>query len=264
MSLPFLSPDVLHAGQPLLIVQSAQQQAGRKTEAHRHARGQLIGTMSGLSLLSTPEGRWVVPPCYAVWVPPDLTHSFQSYGPFHGWSVYVADPACCALPDRPQLLSVAPLLREAVLRASCWPKDGGWMERYTPVAQVILDEIAHSPREGFCLPMPSDPRLLAVAEAIVQNPEVRESLSVYAARAALSERTFSRWYKAQTGFSFRVWQARARILQAIEWLTEGRAVTTVAFDLGYETASSFIEVFRAQVGMTPGRFAATVHGDGRD
>ncbi|WP_156475018.1 AraC family transcriptional regulator, partial [Acetobacter malorum] len=59
----------------------------------------------------------------------------------------------------------------------------------------------------------------------------------------------------------RVWQARARVLQAIEWLTEGRAVTTVAFDLGYETVSSFIEVFKTHVGITPGRFAAMVGGD---
>lgn len=137
-----------------------------------------------------------------------------------------------------------------------------WTPRYTHLAQVIFDEIADSPREGFCLPMPSDPRLLGVAQAILQNPSAREGMSVYVAQACVSERTFSRWYKAQTGFPFRVWQARARVLQAIEWLTEGQPVTTVAFDLGYETVSSFIEVFKTHVGMTPGRFASVVQGEG--
>lgn len=232
----------------------------RQTALHQHARGQLIGTVSRLSMLSTPEGRWTVPPHSAVWVPPHLMHGFVSYGPFHGWSVYVADGACAALPDRPYLLALSALLREAVLKASGWPKEGMWTPRYKHLAQVIFDEIVDSPREGFCLPMPSDPRLLAVAQAILQNPSFRESMGVYAAQACVSERTFSRWYKEQTGYSFRVWQARARVLQAIEWLTEGQPVTTVAFDLGYETVSSFIDVFRIHVGMTPGCFAAVVRG----
>ncbi|WP_082783986.1 helix-turn-helix domain-containing protein [Acetobacter malorum] len=253
--------DILSRDHPLLIAQSAHGRSARETAAHQHARGQLIGTMTGLSMLSTSAGRWAVPPASAVWVPPYLAHEFRSYGPFHGWSVYIAQSACRALPDRPQLLSASPLLREAVLRAALWPVAEHLTPQQTHIAQVILDEIANSPREEFCLPMPSDSRLLAVAEAIVKNPSARESLSAYAEQASLSERTFSRWYKAQTGFSFRVWQARARVLQAIEWLTEGRAVTTVAFDLGYETVSSFIEVFKTHVGMTPGRFAAVVGGD---
>lgn len=212
-------------------------------------------------MLSTSEGRWVVPPATAMWVPPHLAHEFRSYGPFHGWSVYIAQSACRGLPDRPQRLLISPLLREAVLRAALWPAAEHLTAQQTHIAQVILDEVGSSPREEFCLPMPSDPRLLAVAESILRNPAGRQSMNVYAEQASLSERTFSRWYKAQTGFSFRVWYARARVVQAIEWLTEGRPVTTVAFDLGYETVSSFIEVFRTHVGMTPGRFAAVVGGD---
>ena len=44
--------------------------------------------------------------------------------------------------------------------------------------------------------------------------------------------------------SFRTWRQQLRLQKALELLAEGRPVTSVAIDLGYESPSAFIAMFR--------------------
>jgi AraC-like DNA-binding protein len=50
------------------------------------------------------------------------------------------------------------------------------------------------------------------------------------------------------------WQQRARLLKAMELLAGGASVTSTAFELGYETVSSFIDLFKSNFGTTPGEY----------
>ncbi len=54
--------------------------------------------------------------------------------------------------------------------------------------------------------------------------------------------------------TFTAWRQRALLLRSLAMLAAGQSVTTVAFDLGYETVSAFIELFHAYFGTTPGRY----------
>ncbi|MBL3554714.1 helix-turn-helix domain-containing protein, partial [Rhodovulum sulfidophilum] len=76
----------------------------------------------------------------------------------------------------------------------------------------------------------------------------------WAAWAGVAPRTLSRRFVLETGLTFTVWRQRSLLLRSVEMLIEGRPVTTVAFDLGYETVSSFIDLFREHFGTTPGRY----------
>ncbi len=250
---PFTAPAALSSDRPFVVGVQGSSREPRRTAPHSHPRGQLLGTLEGLSTIGTQKGQWVVPPTHAIWLPPRHRHAFASHGAFNGWSVYVAEAACGPLPGSPRVLRVSGLLREAAIRAASWRKD----ELAPPeirIAQVILDEIASSPEEPFGLPMPRDPRLIRVAEMILAAPEEWKSLEASAARAGMAARTLTRRFPLDTGFTFRAWQQRARLAKAMEWLAEGRSVTTVAFDLGYETVGSFIDLFKAGFGMTPGQY----------
>ncbi|MEE8274655.1 MAG: helix-turn-helix domain-containing protein, partial [Alphaproteobacteria bacterium] len=46
----------------------------------------------------------------------------------------------------------------------------------------------------------------------------------------------------------------ARLLAALTRLATGEPVTTVALDLGYDSPSAFIAMFRKALGETPGRY----------
>jgi hypothetical protein len=112
---------------------------------------------------------WVVPAIHASWLPPHHLHSARSHGAFEGWIVYVAEDLCRELPDRPSTIRVSGLLREAVFRAATWAGGpvGAHQER---IAAIILDEIGALPVEPFGLPLPKDPRLARVAQALLDDP----------------------------------------------------------------------------------------------
>src|SRR6201999_1347316 len=47
---------------------------GTQLGLHAHAEAQLLFASRGVMQVTTPEGRWLVPPRRAVWVPPRLEH----------------------------------------------------------------------------------------------------------------------------------------------------------------------------------------------
>lgn len=237
---------------PLYAVLISQPQE-RLTPAHCHASGQLFGAVQGLLSIGAETAQWVVPASHCVWMPPHHSHSLRSHGPFAGWSVYIDEAACDRLPATSCVLRVSDLLRVAVVRAASW---NGQLqdERQARVAGVILDEIAAAPHEALGLPLPSDPRLLRVARAVLDDLAGEHSVAALAAWAGLSPRTLVRRFTAETGFNFSAWRQRARILRALELLAAGQAVTSIALDLGYDNVSAFIAMFKRVMGVTPGKY----------
>lgn len=254
MSFDTVNPPIFTASppSPLRAMRIAQPQE-RVTAAHRHASGQLFGAMRGLLSVAADSGQWVVPASHCVWMPPHHVHALRSHGPFAGWSVYVDEASCASLPAAPCVMRVSGLLREAVGRASTW--DAGAIDaRQARVAGVILDEIAAAPHEPFGLPLPTDPRLLRVARAVLDDLADERGVEALAAWAGVSPRTLARRFTIETGFTPSAWRQRARTLRALELLATGQPVTTIALDLGYDNVSAFIAMFKRVMGVTPGRY----------
>ncbi|ARQ00382.1 AraC family transcriptional regulator [Pseudorhodoplanes sinuspersici] len=238
---------------PLLIAVAHGEPDSLVAESHSHAYGQLAGAWRGLLTLGTETGQWVVPAVHAVWIPPHQVHSGRSHGPFDGWCVYIRPSICRDLPDRPVTMRTSGLLREAVLRMAQW-KGQPLDDIRLPLAQVILNEIRTLPAESLGLPMPRDPRLLRIANALAEHPEDDRDLHAWASWAGVATRTLSRRFVSETGFTFTAWRQRARLLRSLEMLTENTPVTSVALDLGYDSISAFIALFRRTFGVTPGEY----------
>lgn len=235
---------------PVIIVAAASQATERSAGPHSHCRGQLFGSLQGLLTIGVDDGVWVVPTTHAIWVPPHRVHRARSHGPFHGYAVYVAESACTRLPAVPCAIRMSGLLREATLRAARWPP-GPLDAAAERLAGVILDEIGTLPADPMGLPLPRDPRLLRIAQALLDDPADSRSLAEWAHWAALSDRSLSRRFVSETGFTFTAWRQRARLLRALELLAENVPVTHIALDLGYSTPSTFIGLFRRTFGVTP-------------
>jgi AraC-like DNA-binding protein len=56
--------------------------------------------------------------------------------------------------------------------------------------------------------------------------------------------------------SFGQWRQQLRILEALRRLGSKEPVTTVAMDLGYDSPSAFIAMFKKALGHTPGQYFA--------
>jgi AraC-like DNA-binding protein len=221
----------------------------RATPRHRHSRGQLLGALRGLITVGVDGARWLVPASHAVWLPPHIDHEFTSHGAFAGWSVYVSESDCVSLPTMPCTLRSNALLREAVRRAAAW----GDAERN--------GEIRTMPRENLRLPMPTDARTLRVAQQLLGDLADKRSADDWAREAGMSPRTFLRYFTHETGFGFAAWRQHARLMRALEMLAGGQKVTSIALDLGYDSTSAFIDMFRRNFGVTPTKYFAADHAE---
>ena len=54
--------------------------------------------------------------------------------------------------------------------------------------------------------------------------------------------------------TFGQWRQQVRILEALKRLAMNEPVTTVAIELGYESPSAFISMFKKALGKTPGQY----------
>jgi len=63
-----------------------------------------------------------------------------------------------------------------------------------------------------------------------------------------------RRFRDETGMRFGMWRQKARLLDSIRLLAEGKSVTDAALDCGYSSVSAFIGAFKSTFGYTPGHF----------
>lgn len=231
---------------------------GDSLPLHQHRRAQLVYASSGVMTVSTRAAAYVVPPQRAVWMPGGIEHRIEARSDVAMRGLYfdmdLAPDITAALPTEVCVLQVSPLLRESILAAIA---DGPNCPPNSPqsrIMSVIIDQLCKPLVSTLALPMPSEPRLHRIARMLIADPADSRSLGDWANVVGVSERTLSRLFMAQTGMSFRAWRQQRRLLRALELLATGEAVTAVALELGYESASAFIAMFRRCFGTTPRQY----------
>ncbi len=228
--------------------------AGHHIAPHDHPRAQLLYAVSGVMRVITPEGAFVVPPLRAVWLPAGMRHEVRMASAVAMRTLYVAPDADPALPSDCRVVDVSPLLRELILEAITEPVEYDTAGRAGLIMQLILSELRHLPAVPLGLPMPADPRLARLCNALLDDPGSRLGLEDWSARSGASPRTMARLFQQETGLSFRRWRERARLADAVARLAGGAPVAQVAAALGYDSASAFTAMFRRSLGVAPQRY----------
>ena len=230
--------------------------SGTTLAEHSHEWDQLVFASRGVMTVRTTQGAWVVPSHRAVWVPAHVEHSIRMSGTVAMRTLYLRPGDAPDMPGACSVLNVSPLLRELVLHAVSTNVLDGSIPAHVRLLGVIVDQLRARPVVPLELGMPRDPRALRVAVYLDENPGDTGSLEQLARRAGASERTLERIFLAETGLTFGQWRQQLRLHAALRLLAAGERVTTVALDVGYESASSFIAMFRHALGTTPRRYFA--------
>ncbi|MEO7361339.1 MAG: helix-turn-helix transcriptional regulator [Gemmatimonadaceae bacterium] len=216
--------------------------------------GQLIWASRGVSTVNVGSSLWVVPPHQALWLPPRIAHTVRMAGSGTLRRVYFSRALSRRLPREPQVIVMAPLLRELLRRAL----QLGTLTRSAPsearVLSLLMDEIVVVPAVPVELPMPVDTRARRAAEYVRSEPARASDLKRVAKHANASVRTLERLFPAETGLPFGAWRQRARLLHAMSLLADGTSVTQVALAVGYTSTSAFVAAFRRAAGVTPGKY----------
>lgn len=252
--LTMMPRDVDDVSRPVVALSATSIRKDWENAKHQHRKAQLIYSVRGILNCEIDDGVWIVPPQCAIWIPGDLPHAARGAGETECYCLFV-EPDC--VPDLPKTcctISVSPLLRELLLRAAGFPELYPLGGREDRLIAALLDELVEAPIEDLHLPMPRDWRLRRLAHMLLADPTDKTSKADWAVRIGMSERSMSRLLLHEIGMSFSRWRRQLHVILALQRLTKGESVQTVALDLGYENASGFITMFRKAVGKPPARY----------
>lgn len=224
----------------------------RERRPHTHDRGQFTCVVSGVMHQETEAGVWIVPRQRLIWIPPATVHAGRSKGAVEGWLVLVPTRYALQLPARVCVLKTSLLLLATLERLTELADPNG--PAAAILSQVILLELGQAEPQGLEIPMPRNPRLRAIAEQLIADPASRNGLDSWARMAAVSRRSFTRHFERETGLSFWQWRRRLIAACAIDRLSCGESVSSVALAMGYESVSAFIAMFKRLHGAAPGSF----------
>jgi AraC-like DNA-binding protein/quercetin dioxygenase-like cupin family protein len=247
------------ADEPYLAVRSSASDLapGQVIADHEHGWHQLIHAASGVLMVTTGAGSWVVPSNWAVWVPAGMTHRIRAAAPSAFRTIYLAPDAFAGLPEACGTITVSALMRELILRAVAL----GMLDRRAAaeaaMSFLIADEIVRAPAPPFGLLEPrSDATRRAVARLFLGANEGggEAGLAAVAREAGMSLRTLERRFIAETGTSLGRWRRRGAMLASVERLAAGMSVKQAAAAAGYATPSAYVAAFKAEFGETPGRY----------
>ena len=224
---------------------------------HTHDEAQLTFAASGMVQVHTDEGRWLVPPQLAVWVPAGVSHRVEALTDAELWMVHWQQSALLAwappvLRERGAFaLHIAPLLR-ALLEVAFTADLAA--DKAELVVRLMLHELMQTADAPTFLPWPISPLGRRLADLAFKDQQNRLSLSELACRAATSVRSASRVFPAETGLTFKAWRQRARIVRAIDRLSRGEAIARVSAQSGFASAAAFSSAFRQVTAMAPTEF----------
>jgi AraC-like DNA-binding protein len=232
---------------------------GVRLGTHMHREAQLVYAARGTMQVTTPKGRWLVPPDRAVWVPALGEHAIDVLADIEMRTLYFdlawlrREPRSASL-DAEFVVRVSPLLHQAILAIFDIRNSP---ERTALLVKLAVMELHQAEDSATFIPLPHEPRCRRAADIVLADPTGLHEIEALARDVGTSARTLSRLFSSETQLSFKSWCQRARIAAAIERLSTdaGVSVKQLASDLGYASVPAFSHAFRQVTGKTPTEFA---------
>lgn len=230
---------------------SAIHEGGALFEPRRQPWGKVGYAVAGV-IDATIEGkRFCCPPHYATWIPADALHCCHNRNMVSFVSVHIERHLCDGMPDSACTLALSPLIKAIIAdfetRGVTEPKT----EEDVRLALVLVDQLKKAPRRESYLPFSDDLMVRPITDALHKDPGDGRSLAEWASALDTTERTLSRRFQSCLGMSFNEWRQRLKLVASLPLIEEGRPVQEIASELGYNSPSAFIAMFRRQTGTSP-------------
>ena len=89
---------------------------GMQLATHMHDRAQLLYGLTGLVVVSTNDGAWMMPPDRGLWIPAGQLHEVRMVGSVRMRNLYLRQDAISAMPSRCTVLAITDLVRQPARR----------------------------------------------------------------------------------------------------------------------------------------------------
>lgn len=223
-------------------------------DAHAHTTDQLAWMTRGAMVVEVHNAAWHLRRDHFAWIPAGTLHQMSVTEPGTLINLY-SDVAARPSGERwsqPCTVFTDPVVAVLLHHLLDAPRTD---QRRSLVHELLADVLCDTDVRNDAVAVPSDPRALAVATAILDDPSDTRDLATWARSLRVSEKTLSRAFVAETGATFRQWRQQARLHRAAAMLADSHPVARVAAEVGYRSTSSFIVAFTERYATTPGRYA---------
>jgi len=225
---------------------------------HAHGSDQLVYATRGVMEVCAGRSFWLIPPQFAIWIPARTSHRIRMPGAVSMRMLYLRPGLAAHLPTDCNVLHVVPLLRELIVEAVRIGQLRVKNHLHCALRDMILSQLQTASPVPTHVTLPKDPRALAVAQSLIANMANNPSLQELCANVGVSARTIERAFQRNIGQSFESWRSQIRLMKAIELLVGGCQVKEVAFRVGHQRPSGFVEAFRKTMGTMPKAWASAL------
>lgn len=233
-------------------------------DPHQHPWAQLAFSMTGVLRVTAGRGSYIVPPSRAVWIPPGVEHVVSVVEDAELRAVYVfqdenhCGPDGPAPPDSPwrecRVLEVSNLMHELVMQLTVEPGERSPTDREHHLSMLMLDELRRAHPVPLGVDLPHDKRLLALCEAVIDDPSRWRTLDEWAGSTGASPRTIARLFRSELGTTFLQWRQQVLLSKALSMAARKVPMAVISAELGYASPSAFTAMVRRSVGAPPSRF----------
>ena len=164
---------------------------GTRLDTHMHREAQLVYAAKGTMQVTTPKGRWLVPPDRAVWVPALSEHAIDVLADIEMRTLYF-DLAWLEREDRSASLDaefvvrVSPLLHQAILALFDGRNDP---DRTALLVKLVMLELHQAEDSATFIPLPHEPRCRRAADIVLGDPTGSHEIETLARAVGTSART---------------------------------------------------------------------------
>jgi len=228
---------------------------------HTHTKGQLTYVEGGIIFLYTKEKSYFLPARHYVWIPAGVEHHLQHrYHAAIVRNIYFNTTTDDHDPFYKQIgiYPVNNLLLEMFLFSERW--NGNIVPEtkeydFLNTLKNILPVVSRHPLP-IALPTTENQRLRPVLKYIIDHlSNDLLSLEVVARANGFSERTLSRLFQSALETSFFQYLKLARMIKSMEKLLETElTISEIAYEVGYNSISSFSNTFYKMIGKRPSDF----------
>ena len=222
--------------------------------SHSHPRAQLLYATSGVMNVVVKNQIWVVNPLQGLWIPGGIEHQVSFQKNVNLFSVFIDPSFTNNLSITSFSFDISVLLKQLMFKIISFENNENPTLSQKRIMDVFLDELTLIEPSSTFLPTSNHSKLQNIISLLIDDIACKYTIDHYANLSFMSARTLSRLFIKELGMNFSDWRIRLKLLEAIKRLGEKQSIKEIALDLGYETTSAFIFMFKKNLGKTPSNY----------
>lgn len=245
---------------------SASERSEIDTPFHLHNKGQFVYAEKGTLHINTENKQFFLPVEHFTWIPRNTEHRIWTNNTqIIMFSIYFdTHDEQSDFFQKMGVYAVTNLLHEMIAYARKWNgyigKEKSEAYKFMQAFKAILPEISRIkqlPMLGFV--KPNSERLQTIMDYMKLHLEDQLELNSLASKFGFSTRSLSRLFSSE-GINFTQYLQSLRVVKAIELLSDKNwNVNNVSIKVGYESPSSFSNIFMRFTGIRPSDYANYRH-----